>query len=81
MKLLQGGPGIPVMRSFSRENDYFCLVMDLLGPSLEDLFVYCDRHFTIKTVLMLADQMLTRIEYMHMRDVIHRDIKVSVFFI
>lgn len=43
-------------RWYGQEKDYNCLVMDLLGPSLEDLFNFCSRRFTMKTVLMLADQ-------------------------
>lgn len=43
-------------RWYGSEKDYNVLVMDLLGPSLEDLFNFCSRRFTMKTVLMLADQ-------------------------
>lgn len=50
--------GIPNIKWFGAEGDYNVLVMDLLGPSLEDLFGYCSRKFTLKTVLMLADQMV-----------------------
>uniref|UniRef100_A0A3B5KXR0 non-specific serine/threonine protein kinase n=1 Tax=Xiphophorus couchianus TaxID=32473 RepID=A0A3B5KXR0_9TELE len=55
-KILQGGVGIPHIRWYGQEKDYNVLVMDLLGPSLEDLFNFCSRRFTMKTVLMLADQ-------------------------
>ena len=44
------------IRWYGTEKDYNVLVMDLLGPSLEDLFTFCSRRFTMKTVLMLADQ-------------------------
>ncbi|ESW22487.1 hypothetical protein PHAVU_005G157300 [Phaseolus vulgaris] len=49
-------PGIPNVRWFGVEGDYNVLVMDLLGPSLADLFYFCTRKLSLKTVLMLADQ-------------------------
>ena len=51
------------------------MVIEMLGPSLEDLFNYCGRKFSLKTVLLLADQLIARIQVLHNRGYIHRDLK------
>ncbi|KAK4769150.1 hypothetical protein SAY86_027300 [Trapa natans] len=80
-RLLQGGDGIPKVRWYGSEGDYNILVMDLLGRSLEDLFNYCSRKLSLKSVLMLAEQMINRVEYLHSKSFLHRDIKPDNFLI
>jgi serine/threonine protein kinase len=79
--LLKGAVGIPNVKWYGVEGDYNVMVMDLLGPSLEDLFCFCGRHFSVKTVCLLGHQLVTRLEYLHNKNYLHRDIKPDNFLV
>lgn len=66
-KTLAGGLGVPFVRWFGVEGDYNAMVLDLLGPSLENLFNFCNREFSLKTVLLLADQLVRYLAAYHVR--------------
>ena len=78
---LQGCPGVCKVHYYGTHGDCNVMVLDLLGPSLEDLFNKCGRRFTLKTVLKLADQLLERVDLIHARHLIHRDIKPANFVV
>lgn len=74
--------GIPRVYGFNKiENKCNYMIMDFLGPSLSDLFQFRNKQFSLKTVCLLAIQMLQRIEYIHEKGFIHRDIKPENFVI
>lgn len=81
LKHLEGGQGIAHVDYSGSEGGFNVMVMDLLGPSLEDLFSSCQRKFSVKSLMQLADQMITRLEYLHSKDFIHRDLKPDNFTI
>ena len=76
MKLLSGD-GFPQLHhsGIVVEQDFIFMIQELLGPTLEDLFNFCGRKFSLKTCLMLFGQILSRLEFMHKKGLIHRDIK------
>lgn len=67
--------GISQCHHYGIEDDFCVMVVDLLGPSLGDLLEKCQGQFSMKTVLMIGDQMLNRLEYLHDHGYIHRDLK------
>lgn len=74
-----GVVGVPLMFWAGEDGPHNMLVMQLLGYSLEELFNYCGRIFTLKTVLLIGLEMLKRIKHVHARGFVHRDIKPDNF--
>lgn len=83
---LRGKTSVPGLYYIGTDNSvpgmsFHVMVMDLLGPSLEDLFQTCKRQLDLKTVLMIGVQLIQRIEKCHESRIIHRDIKPDNFLI
>ena len=79
---IKGGVGIPhIYYKGPFKQKYLVMALELLGPSLEDLINMCNRQFSLKTVIMLADQMIARLQFMHAKYYLHRDIKPDNFLI
>ncbi|KIW41741.1 uncharacterized protein PV06_07265 [Exophiala oligosperma] len=73
--------GFPRVHWFGQQHDFMVLVFELLGPNLEDLFRYCGDQFSLKTTLMLANQLLSRFESLHSNNYLHRDVKPENFLL
>ena len=82
LKMLEGGEGIPTPIFFKNQGLDTILVIDNLGPNLEDILQDTKKKkFSLKTTLMIADQILTRLNYIHDLGIIHRDMKPENFLV
>ncbi|KAG1779889.1 casein kinase I isoform alpha-like protein [Suillus placidus] len=75
LKQLESGVGIPHVIWFGREATYHALALDLLGPSLHELFLTHNQKFELHTVINLGDQLLSSLEYIHSCNYVHDNIK------
>lgn len=80
-RLLQGEAGIPAIYWYGVEGNHNILIMELLGQSLEDLLQSHRGRLSLQIVLLLAEQMITRIEFIHNKNFLHRDIKPDNFLL
>ena len=76
---IQGGKGIPRLINYIEEKGSQFLLIEMLGPSLNDLFDSCNKKVSLKTVLTLGYQMINRLEFIHSKGVVHLDIKPENF--
>lgn len=76
-----GGVSTPRFYAAGTDGAKNYMAIELLGKSLENLFVLCGNRLSVKTVLMLADQMISAVQYIHLHHYIHRDVKPDNFVI
>lgn len=79
--LLKGTPGFADVFYYGSRGDLNILITELLGKSLDSLLTKSSVGFSLKTVLMLADEMISRLRYLHMKGIVHRDVKPENFVI
>ena len=74
-------PKTPSIQSFGYTVNYNYLIMELLGKSLEDIFenILQKKPMSLRCICNLGYQMIEILEFIHNKNIIHRDIKPDNF--
>jgi casein kinase 1 len=75
LKRLEPTLGFPRVYWYGATKDFNLAVLDLLGPSLQDIFISSNKRLGLKTVLIIAEQLISRVQALHSYHYLHRDIK------
>ena len=75
------GFGIPDIITYGHNSKYNILVQTLLGKSINSIFLHDNNKFSMKDCCMIGIQILDRLEYIHSKFIIHRDVKPDNFLI
>lgn len=79
--LYQPNKGIPQIYWNGSQDDYNILIIEMLGPNLENLFALCGSRFSLKTTSYIAQELIKIFQYIHSKGILHRDIKPENFLI
>ena len=72
---LREGFGIPKLISFGHNRNYNILIETLLGKSLQDIFIVSKKPCNLNDLCLIAIQLIERLEFIHSKNIIYRDIK------
>jgi serine/threonine protein kinase len=78
---LKSEKGFPRLYYYIKNDRINTMVQSLLDKNLDKLHSMCNKKFSLKTTLMIADQILTRLQFLHSKGYVHRDIKPDNFMI
>ncbi|MBA0864235.1 hypothetical protein Goshw_000835, partial [Gossypium schwendimanii] len=78
---LGGSHGIPRVHYKGRQGDYYVMVMDMLGPSLWDVWNNNSHTMSIEMVACIAIEAISILEKMHSRGYVHGDVKPENFLL
>ncbi|XP_057436616.1 casein kinase 1-like protein HD16 [Lotus japonicus] len=78
---LGGSHGIPKVHYKGRQGEYYVMVMDMLGPSLWDVWNNSNQAMSAEMVSCIAVESLSILEKMHSRGYVHGDVKPENFLL